>query len=204
MKHNKWYTGIIALIFFLSFIHSDANTLTLTPTGGYFFNETFPVVNGSVLVKGGGFYGGIISYQTSQDIDVELQVNSRVSSIISTTDSVRELSLRTTWALVDACYTFDLDAPASPFINIGMGLVHLQPEKGNFNAENRFALNIGAGIKYEITDRIGIRLSTQFMSTMNQSTSFENQNGDALYTVNKMAYVNQFGFRGGIYFKIIQ
>ena len=204
MKNNKWYTGIIALIFFLSFIQSDANTLTLTPTGGYFFNETFPVVNGSVLVKGGGFYGGIISYQTNQGIDVELQVNSRVSSIVSTTDSARELSLRTTWALVDACYTFDLDAPASPFINIGMGLVHLQPERGDFNAENRFALNIGAGIKYEITDRIGLRLSTQFMSTMNQSTSFENENGDALYTVNKMAYVNQFGFRGGVYFKIIQ
>ena len=68
----------------------------------------------------------------------------------------------------------------------------------------RSALNIGAGIKYEITDRIGIRLSTQFMSTMNQSTSFENENGDALYTVNKMAYVNQFGFRGGVYFKIIE
>jgi opacity protein-like surface antigen len=200
---SRSLTGIIFCFTLPSLL--QACTLTITPAGGYFFKETFPTVEGSVQVKSGGFYGGILSYQVSDLIDAELQVNTRNSDLlINRHDTIRTLSLRTTWALVDACYTFDTDAPAAPFINIGMGLVHLQPEDQTRNAENRFAMNVGVGIKVRFSDRVGIRLSTQLLTTMNQSTAFENENGDPTYTVNTMAYVNQFGFRGGVYIKIVE
>lgn len=204
MKLRTAVYAIAMVSFSLLFNAVEARTLTLAPVGGFFFKESFPTVNGSVAVNSGAFYGGILSYQASDFIDAELQVNTRNSMIsINRNDTISSFSMHTTWALVDACYNFETDAPASPFLNIGMGLVHLRPENSGLNSENRFAMNIGLGLKFAFSDRVGLRISTQLMTTMNESTAFEDEAGDALYTVNKMAYVNQLGFRGGIYYKII-
>lgn len=171
---------------------------------GYFFDESFPTVQGSVKVNSGLFYGGILSIGTNMDaLGVELQVMTRESGLeINRNDTISNLTMRSTWVSLNGCYDFDLDAPAMPFLDLGVGLVHLDPQQSSRASENRFALNVGVGIKVAFSDRVGLRLSTKLLTTMNESTAFENEDGQGAYTVNKMTYVTQFGFRGGVYIRL--
>jgi hypothetical protein len=65
-------------------------------------------------------------------------------------------------------------------------------------------MHLGVGFKYRFTDRFGLRLSANAMATMNNSTAdFQDESGSGAYVVNKMTYVTQFGFRGGIYYRLL-
>lgn len=197
---------ILSFVFVLFATTSLARRVDVAPMVGYFFDEKFSTVQGSVKVDKGLFYGGIISVGTNMDaLAVELQVMSRESVLeINRNDTLSQLDMRTTWISVNGCYDFDLDAPAMPFLDLGMGIVHLDPQQSSRASENRFALNIGVGIKVAFSDRIGLRLSTKLLTTMNESTAFENEDGEGAYTVNKMTYVTQFGFRGGVYVRLFE
>lgn len=183
-----------------------SRTIDVAPMAGYFFKESFPTTQGSVRISDGMFYGGILSVGTNMDaLAVELQVMTRTADLeINRNDTISDLTMQSTWISLNGCYEFDLDAPAMPFLDIGMGIVHLDPQGSQRSTENRFAMNIGVGIKVPFSERIGMRLSTKLLTTMNESTSFEDQNGEGAYTVNKMSYVTQFGFRGGVYFRLFE
>lgn len=195
---------LLVLLLSLVVTTSTARRIDVAPMIGYFFDEKFATVQGSVNIRQGMFYGGILSFGTNMDaLSAELQVMTREATLdIDRNDTLSSLIMRSTWISLNGCYEFDLDAPAMPFLDIGMGIVHLDPQQSARNSENRFALNIGVGIKVAFSDRVGLRLSGKLLTTMNESTAFENADGEAAYTVNKMTYVNQFGFRGGIYFRL--
>lgn len=202
-KHIFIYANLLVVFITLSQTAASQH-LDIAPIGGYFFDEKFPVVNGNVKMTGGAYYGGIISYGASELIDVELQYSHRNSSIMvdRTTSNDSDFTLTTNWIMINAVYNFDNGADAVPFLAVGMGWVHLNPEGDKSNSENRFALDVGLGFKYRFTDRIGLRLSTNLLASMNNSSSFEGEGEDA-YVVNKPTYVTQFGFRGGIYFRLL-
>lgn len=184
---------------------SSAQHFDVTPVAGYFFDESFPVVNGEVVMHEGPIYGGILSYGAGSGIDIELQYFHRPTSleVNTATDSISDFNITSNWIFLNGCYNFDLDADGMPFIEVGMGWVNLNPEDETLADDDRFALAVGLGFKYRITDRLGLRLSTNVMSTMNSSSSaFLDPNGEGTYVVNKMTYVTQFGFRGGLYVRL--
>ena len=202
-KHLLLYVNLIMVLFTLSQT-AVSQHLDIAPIGGYFFDEKFPVVNGNVTMAGGAYFGGIVSYGASELIDIELQYSHRNSSIVVNreTENDSDFALTTNWIMVNGVYNFDNGADAVPFLAVGMGWVHLNPEGDKNNSENRFALDLGLGFKYRFTDRVGLRLSTNLLATMNSSSSFEGE-GDEAYLVNKPTYVTQFGFRAGVYFRIM-
>lgn len=194
---------ILVLLLLLS-TTSWAATFSLTPQVGYFFTERFPVDNGQVTIKPGFFVGGIASYSFSDAIDIELQYSRRNSPMdIRQGDSTRALDLTTGWLLINGCYTFENDAPAQPFLSVGMGWVRLIPQTTRVT-EHRFAMDVGLGIKASFSDRVGMRLSANLLATMNNSAAFENEDGDPSYIVNTMTYVTQLGFRAGVFVKIFE
>ena len=198
--------NILCISLFLVSLTSTARRIDVSPMVGYFFDEKFATVQGSVNIRQGMFYGGILSVGTNMDaLAAELQVMTREGTLdITRNDTTSTLVMRSTWISLNGCYEFDLDAPAMPFLDLGMGLVNLDPQESSRSSENRFALNIGVGMKVAFSDRVGLRLSAKLLTTMNESTAFESEDGEAAYTVNKMTYVNQFGFRGGIYIRLAE
>ena len=118
------------ILFLLLSTKAWAGSFSLTPQVGYFFSERFPVDNGQVTIKPGFFVGGIASYSFSDAIDIELQYSRRNSPLdIKQGDSTRSLDMTTGWLLVNGCYTFENDAPAQPFLAVGMGWVRLDPKE---------------------------------------------------------------------------
>jgi opacity protein-like surface antigen len=194
----------LLIIILLSGTTVRSQHLDIAPIAGYFFDEKFPVVNGTVNMSGGSYFGGIVSYGASDLIDIELQYSHRNSQIVVDRESVpdSDFALTTNWVMINGTYNFDNGADAIPFLSVGMGWVHLNPEGEKNNSENRFGLDIGLGFKYSITDRFGVRLATNLLASMNSSSSFEGE-GDEAYVVNKPTYVTQFGFRAGVYYRIL-
>lgn len=196
---------LILAFFLILSTTSWAGTFSLTPQVGYFFTERFPVDNGQVTIKPGFFVGGIASYGFSDAIDIELQYSRRNSPMdIRQGDSTRTLDMTTGWLLINGCYTFENDAPAQPFLAVGMGWVRLDPQETNRVTEHRFAMDVGLGIKASFSDRVGMRLSANLLATMNNSAAFEDEDGDPSYIVNTMTYVTQLGFRAGVFVKLYE
>ncbi len=200
-------TFYLLLIILAVLQNKDAfsRSFAISPQVGYFFKESFPIVNGNVHINEGFYYGGVLSYGATDAIDVELQYSHRTSILtIDASTTTPTLNLNTNWFLLNGCYNFDNGAPAIPFLAVGMGWVNFNPEEDGRATENRFAMDVGLGMKVAFSDRVGLRLSTNFLATMNSSSSFENEYGDDAYLMNKMAYVTQFGFRAGVYVKLVE
>lgn len=189
-----------------SFTDSTAQHIDVTPVAGYHFDESFAIVNGKTTIASGPFYGAILSYGNGSATDIEFQYYHRPSTmtIDRGNDSLTEFKFLSSWFFLNGCYNFDNGADGVPFLELGMGMVNMDPEDASRQTVNRFAMHLGLGFKYRITDRFGLRLSANAMATMNNSAAdFEDANGDGAYVVNKMTYVTQLGFRGGVYFRLM-
>lgn len=205
MRHRS-LSALLPTIFLLCCVNVHAQHLDLTPVAGYHFKESFAIVNGKTTIAAGPFYGGIISYGNGAATDIEFQYYHRPSSMMIDrgNDSITEFKFLSSWMFLAGCYNFDNDADGVPFLELGMGMVNMKPEDDARKTVNRFAMHLGLGFKYRLSDRFGLRLSANAMATMNNSAAdFQDENGSGAYVVNKMTYVTQFGFRGGVYYRIL-
>jgi hypothetical protein len=203
---NRLLSALLPFIVLLSYVTVPAQHLDLTPVAGYHFKESFAIVNGKTTIASGPFYGGILSYGNGTATDIEIQYYHRPSTmtIDRGNDSITDFRFLSSWVFLSGCYNFDNDADGIPFLELGMGMVNMKPEDDTRKTVNRFAMHLGLGFKYRFSDRLGLRLSANAMATMNNSAAdFQDENGSGAYVVNKMTYVTQFGFRGGIYYRIM-
>lgn len=199
-------SAILPAILLLCLANVHAQHLDLTPVAGYHFKESFAIVNGKTTIASGPFFGGIVSYGNGGATDVEFQYYHRPSTMMIDrgNDSITEFKFLSSWVFLSGCYNFDNDVDGIPFLELGMGMVNMKPEDNNRKPVNRFGMHLGVGFKYRFTDRFGLRLSANAMATMNNSTAdFQDESGSGAYVVNKMTYVTQFGFRGGIYYRLL-
>lgn len=52
-----------------------------------------------------------------------------------------------------------------PFVSGGLGLTHISPANNIFSSETKFSLSIGGGIKFPLTENIGLRFEARGYGT---------------------------------------
>jgi hypothetical protein len=59
-----------------------------------------------------------------------------------------------------------------PFLVGGLGVTHMDPQPGGFDAETRLSLSLGGGLQKPLTENLGLRLETRaFVTLINSSES---------------------------------
>lgn len=67
-------------------------------------------------------------------------------------------------------YLYDGDR-VIPFIALTLGVTHFDPDLADLDSENNFSASFGAGIKMELSQRVGLRLEGRVYSTFLESES---------------------------------
>lgn len=154
----------------------------VTPFGGYKFGGKIDVSGGvppaeNLLIKSNYDYGTMVDYSLWQNFNAEfmwvrqpstLSLQS-FSAIPPTTTRLTDTSLNTYTFGID--YDFRGDSKVKPFVAGGLGWTHFSnvnnPKPGGvyLGFYNRFAYNIGGGVKYYFMTHAGFRFDFRYLAS---------------------------------------
>jgi len=181
-----------------------AQTVEITPFGGYVFPGTWNASNGSVYFRGNGQYGGMVSIGFSRVMDLDLIYNRSDTkgdvSMIDYTNRVVPLSIN--YFQVGATKNFRVNKFVSPFVAGNVGGVLFSP-KSSENYYWFFSVGINAGAKIYFAKHVGIRLQAQmYLPVQGAGFMFYAGSGGPGGGVTLYSTLVQFGFTGGLILRL--
>jgi opacity protein-like surface antigen len=149
---------------------ASASNYEITPIFGYTFGGEFQdSVTGTTLdVKDNPNYGIILDINTTPDAQIELYY------------SVQPTQLKADNGLFTGNPQFDLDIhyihlggtygvgteKLKPYVVASVGATYMDPKGTGHNSETRFSMSLGGGVKYFLTEHIGLRLEGRGFGTV--------------------------------------
>lgn len=206
MKNLK--LSVIALIaLFLVFaipVRLNAQHLEFGPFAGYETGGKVYTNLGYLRVNYGMNYGGTISFGLDEDAQFEFSYN-HMNSTLSLDNG--EHIINSTDVNVDY-YMFGLVGAQRlgdrflPFYGGSLGWVHYGTPSEKYANEALFAINVSGGMKFLITERIGIKIQARLLMPLYASGYYFAGTGGTGYGVTSTCVMVQGDFTGGLYFII--
>ncbi|MEI7724262.1 MAG: hypothetical protein WCK09_04110 [Bacteroidota bacterium] len=190
----------------------NAQSVEVTPFGGYVFPGTMQADGGDVRFRGNAQYGGMISIGVSRVMDVDL--------IYNRIDTKAEINLYNwnnsynydvvpvsiNYMMVGFTKNFRVNPVVSPFIGMSLGATLFYPkEQDNHNYQDAwfFAAGLSGGAKVYFSKRVGLRLQAQMLVPVQGSGFYLFAGtGGSGGGVSVYSTLVQFGFTGGLIFRL--
>jgi hypothetical protein len=207
----KKYIILMAALFCLPFI-LNAQTVEITPFGGYVFPGTMNADGGDVYFRGNAQYGGMISIGVSRVMDIDLIYN-RIDTkadvnIYSWNNSYNydEVPLSINYMMVGFTKNFRVNPVVSPFLGMSLGAVLFYPKEDaghNYQEAWFFAAGLNGGAKVYFSKRVGLRVQAQALVPVQGSGFYMFAgSGGSGGGVSVYSTLVQFGFTGGLIFRL--
>ncbi len=211
MKYNS--TVIAFLILLLSLTDLNAQ-IEINPYGGYFFKASIKQEDSKAKINEALFFGLNISYPLKySDVQLDLTFERQGTKIYvdAINDSGKSyldtLSVSFNYILVGGVY--ELYNEKSKFIpyggvNVGLCIVNDADSKDKMYP---FSFGLKGGVKYFPFKRFGFKIQSQLnLMVLTESSNFGcavTTSGSACgLSISSIASVGQFGFSGGVIFKL--
>ena len=107
-------------------------------------------------------FGIILSMKKNQDTNYDFLFSRQNTELRSST--VTE-SLRIDYYHLGGTIFYDYDK-LHPFVSGGLGATHISPANDAFSSETKFSLSVGGGLKFPLTQNVGLRLEARGYGTV--------------------------------------
>ena len=201
---KKLFLPLMALIC-LPFL-MVAQTVEVTPFGGYVFSGTISGDYADVHLKGNAQYGGMLSFPISRIMDVDLIYNRSDTKA----DILYYAPGRNNWEVpisinymhIGFTKNFRINPRVSPFVGFNLGTCLFYP-KEDYQDAWFFSVGMNIGAKIYFSKRVGLRLQAQGMVPV-QGAGFGMfvGSGGPSGGVSVYSTLLQFGFTGGLIFRL--
>jgi hypothetical protein len=181
-----------------------AQHLEVGPFAGYETGGKVYTNLGYLRVSGGLNFGGTISFGLDEDAQFEFSYN-HMNSTLSLDNG--EHIINQTPVNVDY-YMFGLVGAQRlgdrflPFYGGSLGWVHYGTPDEKYGNESLFAINIQGGMKFLITEKIGIKIQARLLMPLYAQGYYYAGTGGAGYGITSTCIMVQGDFTGGLYFII--
>lgn len=197
----------LTLVLFLLIFDIKAQTVEITPFTGYTFNHGFPIVGGRATLGGGQTFGGMIGYQLSDFLEIETLYSYQSGTTTARSTAIQNDVRVTTnahYALIGANRLFPTSSQMAFFTGMKIGAAILTFPNREYNDVNRFAVGINGGMKYFVSDKVGIRLQANLMMPISNvgANLWWSPGSGPQVGVGGWSSVVQFGFTGGLIFRL--
>jgi hypothetical protein len=204
---NKTLLFIAALIA-LPFM-TIAQSVEVTPFGGYVFGSTLNGDYGEVYYNDNAQYGGMISLAVSRVMDLDLIYNrSDTKAEVNYYNyggyvkPSLDIPLSINYIQIGVTKNFRVNPTVSPFIGFNMGACGMVP-KEDYSDAWFFSVGMNAGAKIYFAKRIGLRLQMQgYIPVQSAGFSMFVGTGGSSAGVSVYSTMFQFGFTGGLIFRL--
>ena len=181
--------------------------LKLTAFGGYTFQDKVYGYYGDLIIGDGGHFGGMLSYEKSDQLSVDLTYSWQ-----GTTFSARDYSGAiaqeesidgsVNYIMLGASHSPSFSAKVAPYGGMMLGTAILSP-KEKYSDEWRFAVGLKLGAIFHASDRVGIVIQSQLMvPVQGVGLAVGCGSGGCGSGVSTSSSATQFGFTGGIEIKL--
>jgi hypothetical protein len=193
---------IIFLMLVVSQLFVQAQTVEITPFGGYVFPARWNAANGSLYFDGNAMYGGSISLGVSRVMDVDFtytRIDTKVTAESYGYGAFNEVGVSENFYMLGFTKNFRVNETVSPFIGFNLGGVYMSPKESGYYDYWFFALGLDGGVKVYFSKHVG------FMAPMQLNMPVQ-YGGFTFYYGGTGVYVNStlldFGFTGGLVFRL--
>lgn len=167
--------------------------------GGYSFGDRFEVDYGEARIDESGWLDATLSFPVKQVLNIELtyQYQPTTFSIYSFGISESYVDADVHHFLIGGVKTLRSPYPVVPFGGLKFGGVLVSPK--NYDSRMWFEVQLLGGLKYFISERVGIKLQIQLnMPMQGVGASIGCGTGGCGYGVSTFTTVTQFGGGGGL------
>jgi hypothetical protein len=186
-----------------------AQTVEITPFGGYVFGGTLNGDYGDVHIDGNAQYGGMISLGVSRVMDVDLIYNrSDTKAQVNYYNyggyvkPSLDVPLSINYIQIGFTKNFRVNPMVSPFVGFNVGACDFAPKEDYADAWF-FSVGMNAGAKIYFAERIGLRLQAQgYVPVQGSAFSMFIGTGGSSAGVSVYSTLFQFGFTGGLIFRL--
>ena len=182
-----------------------AQTVEITPFGGYVFPSRWYASGGDLYFQGNGQYGGMISVGISRVVDVDLIYNRSDTKVQVSLIGYpyQEIPLSINYFQIGGTKNFRINKIASPFFGLNLGGVLAAPKTGNYYGQWFFSVGMIGGAKIYFSKRVGLRLQAQmYMPIQSAGYMFYVGPGGVSSGMTLNSTLIQFGFTGGLIFRL--
>ena len=180
---------------------ADAGEFEITPFIGYQFGGSLDVnfegSRHSVSINDDVNYGLMLNLGLSDAMQLELLYNTQDTSA-DAREFNNSLDITIDYWQLSVLWDFDpYDDDFSPYVVFGLGGTWMRPD--GYSSVSKFSGNIGGGIKYFFSDRVGVRLEGRLYGTyINTQTTW----CDPFYCYGTANDLWQFDVAAGLIFRL--
>jgi len=142
-------------------------------------------------------FGILMSMQRDLDSSYDFLFNRQDTDIQSGTSTVNNTSINFDYYHIGGTVYYSHKG-LYPFVSGGLGVTHISPADNNFSSETRLSLSIGGGIKFPLTENIGLRLEARGYGTSVDSSGSILCGGGGCLIRFKSDLFTQFEAMGGL------
>lgn len=181
--------------------------LEVNLVGGGNLSDRFEVAGGNARIFGGGLFGATLWYQLNPGLALEVDyMHQRADAEIISSELVdQDVRVGMNYIIAGAQWLFDLDNVEALDFNLGAkgGVTGIIPENDRYNNIWRFTLAANAGMRYNITDKFGLRFQLHILMPIQfGSGAFWVGNGGTGAGVTKFTTITQLGGVLGAYYRL--
>ncbi|WP_291778373.1 hypothetical protein [Cecembia sp.] len=140
--------------------------IEVTPSTGYTFGSGFDITGGRAKLEGNVNLGLFLGYTPKRFTELELSynflgTNATANSIYLTEDVVSRSQLH--FVMFGVNRLIIINQQLTFFSGLKLGSATLGFPEGDFEDQSRFSVGVQVGMKYFITDRIGLRTQAHLL-----------------------------------------
>ena len=144
-----------------------AQDYEITPFVGWRTSSSLEEVDtgATIDLKETDSFGFILSMKKSLDTNYDFLFSRQNTELQSSTTPGDTESLRIDYYQLGGTIFYDHDQ-LHPFVSGGLGATHISPANDDFSSETKFSLSIGGGLKFPLSQNIGLRLEARGYGTV--------------------------------------
>ncbi|HET9251140.1 MAG TPA: outer membrane beta-barrel protein [Candidatus Eisenbacteria bacterium] len=213
MRSRKSWIPIFALAFALAGAasRSEAREIYISPMFGYTTAGSLDLGEADlddVKIEGGLTWGGQLGFSASPGFTFEASYMQQETELSINGDNINpsaERAFELQVAQLHGNFLFEkigYGSTTRPYFLLGLGATFFNPS-GDFDTESRFSFSIGAGVKIEASEKIGLKIQGKY-----NPTYLDEDYGGVwcdpfyCYQVSDPDYLDQGEFAAGLTYKL--
>jgi len=157
--------------FVIQTTEANAQNYEITPFAGWRTSSSLEEESTGETVKldETRSFGILMSMQRDHDSSYDLLFSRQDTDIQSKSSPEKNTSIKFDYYHIGGTLNYKQNG-LYPFVSGGLGVTHISPANEVFSSETKFSLSIGGGIKFPLTENIGLRLEARGYGTVVDSS----------------------------------
>jgi opacity protein-like surface antigen len=192
-------TIVLSVVLFFIMAAGYSQHLSVNAFGGYTFRDKINFSNAYTYINAGGMWGasieGVNAQGTGLEILYQYQSTSTPTTIYIPSQTFSSNTI-ISYLLLNFEQYYTNNPKIQPYGGLGLGAAFYKSDYQGSTSETKFAWDIKAGVKFQMSSSVGLKIGAQLLSS-SQATGTAFYYG---YVYTTYATILQFGLTGGLVF----